>query len=580
MKSVQAILTDHRGGASVRETIAQVYERIRAWNDPALFITLKDEARALEEAAVLDRAANRDLPLFGVPFVVKDNIDVEGLPTTAACPAFAYQPTRSATVVQRLVDAGAIVIGKTNLDQFATGLVGVRSPYGVPRNAIRADLIPGGSSSGSASAVAAGLVPFSLGTDTAGSGRVPAALQGLVGLKPSIGAFSMTGVVPACRSLDCVSVFARSVEDARAVFEVASGYDPEDIYSRPLSSPAPTEWPPGLRVGVPRPQDRIFFGDQLAAAAYEAALRDLARRGATLIEIDMTPLYETARLLYEGPWVAERYIVAGKLISEHPDAVHPVTRAIIGGATRHDAASVFAATYRLMALKRTVAPLWTTIDVLAVPTIPTVYTREQLEADPVTLNSNLGTYTNFVNLLDMAALAVPSVPRADGLPAGITMIAPAGRDGFLAGVGMAMEGTARPNHAKDPNLVEIAVVGAHMSGMPLNSQLTERGGTFLRSGTTRPDYRLYRLAGGDPGRPGLIRVEPGQGVAVALEVWALPTEQVGSFLALIPPPLGLGTLALADGTTPKGFICEADGARTGTDISSFGGWRAYLASRE
>lgn len=580
MKSVRTLLEDHRNGVDVRTTIAEVYARIRAWDDPALFISLKTEADALSEAAALESGGRRDLPLFGIPFVVKDNIDVAGLPTTAACPAYAYQPTASATIVQRLVDAGAIVIGKTNLDQFATGLVGVRSPYGVPRNAVRADLIPGGSSSGSASAVAAGLVPFSLGTDTAGSGRVPAALQGIVGLKPSVGAFSMTGVVPACRSLDCVSVFARSVEDARAVFAVAAAYDADDIYSRHFPPAEPGGWPPGLRLGVPKPADRIFFGDAQAEAAFGAALDALERRGARIIEIDMAPLYETARLLYEGPWVAERYLVAGKLIRENPDAVHPVTRGIIAGATRHDAGSVFAATYRLMALRRQVAPVWASFDALVVPTIPTVYTRAELEADPVTLNSNLGTYTNFVNLLDLAALAVPSTPRGDGLPAGITFIAPAGRDAFLAGLGMALEGSTAEARVDRPGIIEIAVVGAHMSGMPLNPQLTERGATFLRKGETRPDYRLYRLEGSEPGRPGLIRVEPGQGTAIALEVWAMPTDQVGSFLTLIPQPLGLGTLTLADGTTPKGFICEADAARTGTDISRFGGWRAYLASRE
>ena len=576
--SLHQIVAGHRAGGSVRETIAKVYADIRAWNDPALFITLKEEAQALAEAEALDAKGDRSLPLFGVPFAVKDNIDVAGLPTTAACPAFAYEPTKSAFIVERLVAAGAIVIGKTNLDQFATGLVGVRSPYGVPRNAVRPDLIPGGSSAGSASAVAAGLVPFALGSDTAGSGRVPAALQGLVGLKPSIGAFSMTGAVPACRSLDCLSVFARNVADARAVYEVAAAFDPYDGYSRAFPASMPGGWPPGLRIGVPRAADRIFFGDLVAERAFDEALAAFKARGAKLVEIDMSPLYATAKLLYEGPWVAERYLVAGPLLEKAPEALHPVTAAIIGGAKRYDAGSVFSSIYKLMDLRRVAAGLWSNIDVLAVPTIPTVYTVKEVEADPVRLNSNLGTYTNFVNLLDMAALAVPTASRSDGLPAGVTFIAPAGRDAFLAGLGLALEGAPGTGSDLSPDMIEIAVVGAHLSGLPLNGQLVEKGAVFRREGQTVENYRLVRLPGGPPVRPGLIKVAPGEGTRIAVEVWALPTSAVGAFLAQIPAPLGLGTLTLVDGTSPKGFICEADGARGATDISSFGGWRAYLAS--
>lgn len=551
-------------------TVAESHAARRAWNDPALFISVRPETET--------PPANAG-PLAGLPFAVKDNIDVAGLPTTAACPGFSHSPARSATVVEKLVAAGAVPVGKTNLDQFATGLVGVRSPYGVPRNAVRADLIPGGSSSGSASAVAAGIVPFALGTDTAGSGRVPAGLQGLVGLKPSLGLISTRGVLPACRSLDCVSIFARSVSLAFTVLESAAGFDIEDPFSRPLALGAPGDWPPGLRIGVPRTEDRRFFGDAQAEAAFEGALADCVARGAVLVPIDMTPLFAVAQLLYGGPWVAERYHAIRALIEADPGALHPVTRQITEGARKFDAVATFDALYRLAELRRAAEPIWRGIDVLVVPTNPTVYSVAEVEADPIAKNSNLGTYTNFVNLLDLCALAVPSVSRADGVPAGITLIAPSGRDGFLAGLGMALTGeTGAMPPACPPGCMEIAVVGAHLSGLPLNGQLTSLGGTFLRASETAPHYRFFRLAGGPPLRPGLVRVEPGTGHAIAVETWALPLAHVGAFLAQIPAPLGLGTLELGDGTRVKGFICEADGMRGATEISGFGGWRAYLAS--
>ena len=423
--TIADILARHRAGGAPQETVRAVYARIAAHDDPALFITLRPEADALADAARLEREGMRDLPLWGVPFAVKDNIDVAGLPTTAACPAFAYTPTDSAEVVRRLVAAGAIVIGKTNLDQFATGLVGVRSPHGTPRNALRADLVPGGSSSGSATVVGAGIVPFSLGTDTAGSGRIPAGMNGIVGLKPTRGALSLRGVVPACKTIDCPSIFALDVADAFAAFAVATGYDAQDGWSRPLPAQALGVKPPTFRVGVPRVDQRLFFGDAAAEKAYAADLEALARLGATIVEIDFEPFYAAARLLYEGPWVAERYAAARALLDRDPDALHPVTRAIISGGATPKAVEAFEAMYRLADLKRAAEQAMRGLDCLAVPTLPALYTVAQVEADPIRLNSNLGTYTNFANFFDLAGLSVPCGRRDDGHPSSLTLLAPA-----------------------------------------------------------------------------------------------------------------------------------------------------------
>ena len=449
-ETVAAIVEAHRAGASPEATVARVYARIRAHADPAIFITLRAEADALAEAKALAgrREADRALaalPLHGVPVAIKDNIDVAGLPTTAACPAFAYTPVKDATCVARLRHAGAIVIGKTNLDQFATGLVGVRTPYGIARNLFDPALIPGGSSTGSAIAVAAGLVPLALGTDTAGSGRVPAALGNIVGLKPSLGLVSTAGVVPACRSIDCVSVLALTVDDAFAALAAIAGPDAADAYSRRRSLGALKDMPRGLRLGVPKPDQRQFFGDDTSAAAYDDALGRLARLGAAVVEFDMAPFYEAARLLYDGPWVAERYLAARAVIETAPEAMHPVTRQIILGGAKIGAAEAFAAFYRLEELRRVCEATFRSIDAMAMPTVPTVYTVEQVLADPVALNSALGTYTNFVNLLDLCALALPAAMRADGTPFGITLVAPAGEDAALASIGRAFHAaTALP----------------------------------------------------------------------------------------------------------------------------------------
>jgi allophanate hydrolase len=591
--TIAAIVAAHRAGtASPEATIAECYARIRAHDDPTVFISLRDEADAIAEAKALAATGNTDLPLYGVPVAVKDNIDVKGLPTTAACPAFSYEPTKDATCVARLRCAGAIIIGKTNLDQFATGLVGVRSPYGVPRNLFDPKLIPGGSSSGSGIAVGAGLVPLALGTDTAGSGRVPAGLSNIVGLKPSLGLVSTAGLVPACRTLDCASVFALTVDDAFAALEVLAGPDAADPYSRARPLGMPGAMPQGVRLGVPLPGQRLFFGDKHSAAAYEAALARFTRLGALVTEIDIEPFYEAARLLYEGPWVAERYITAAKLIASAPQDMHPVTRQIILAGSHPSAVDAFAAFYELEELRRVRDHTFRSIDALVLPTVPTVYTIAQVLDDPIGLNSRLGTYTNFVNLLDLCALAVPASMHADGTPFGITLLAQAGNDAALASIGrvfhadtglpLGATGAPQPPLAPISRLtadgeIVIAVVGAHLSGMPLNGELKSFAARFLEATTTAPDYRLFALAGTTPPKPGLLRVAPGTGAAIEVEIWAMPAERFGGFVAAVPPPLSIGTLTTADGRQVKGFLVEAEATSGARDISAFRGWRAFIA---
>jgi allophanate hydrolase len=590
-ETVAALIAAHRAGTmSPAQTVARSFQRIRDHNDPAIFISLREEKEALAEAEALTAKDAARLPLYGIPVAVKDNIDVAGLPTTAACPAFAYSPAHDATSVARLRAAGAIIIGKTNLDQFATGLVGVRSPYGVPNNPMRGDLIPGGSSSGSAVAVSAGLVPLALGTDTAGSGRVPAMLNNIVGLKPSHGLISTAGVVPACRTLDCVSVFSLSVDDAMTALAAMAGLDDVDPYSRNRPLARMTAFPANLRLGVPRNGQLIFFGDKASEKAYRDALQRWTALGATLVEFDLEPFYETARLLYEGPWVAERYLVIRDLLASSPESIHPVTREITIAGARLSAADTFAALYRLQALRKVSERAFAGIDALVLPTAPTVYSTAQVLANPVELNSRLGTYTNFVNLLDLCGLALPAAIRPDDIPFGITLLAPAGHDAQLASIGRVFHADTKLNMGSrslpQPPLatlpqdlagdeIAIAVVGAHLSGMALNSELKALGGRLLETATTAPDYRLYAL-GTTPPKPGMLRVRRGTGSSIELELWALSAAAFGKFVAAIPPPLSIGTVRLADGRGVKGFIVEpadVDGAR---DISAFGGWRAFV----
>jgi len=588
---IQTLRTAYAAGAAPADIVEEVYRRIKALDDPGIFLLLRDEIDVLEDARALGREPPSDKPLWGLPFVIKDNIDAAGLTTTAACPDFAYTAEDDAFVVTRLRNTGALLIGKTNLDQFATGLVGTRTPFQVPANAIDPAIVPGGSSSGSAVAVSQGLVSFSLGTDTAGSGRVPAALNGIVGLKPSLGALSNDGVVPACRTLDCVSVFALTADDAFAVFETAIAYDSADPYSKTFTGPRRGAMTPHFRVGVPDTASREFFGDEVQAESFRSSLQSLRSLGAEVHEIDFQPFYAVAEMLYDGPWVAERHTVIEDLLKDRPDAVHPVTRQVTEVADRFSATDTFRAMYALRNLTRDVTDTMASLDMLCVPSVPKFFTRREVDVDPIGTNAQLGTYTNFVNLLDMCAIAVPTAARKDGRPGSVTLIGPAGTDGALATTAAAIQQTTAPAlgattwplpPAKQPapalqaDETAIVAVGAHMSGLPLNRELTERGGRFLRAVETAPNYRLYKLAGGPPMRPGLVR-HP-NGAPIDVEIWALPTVAVGAFLSGIPSPLGLGTVTMEDGTQATGFLCEQIATEDAEDITHFGGWRAFLQS--
>lgn len=582
----------YAAGTLTPVTMAEaVAARMEASTDPAIFIgRFGRDALVRQAEALLRRAPEANsLPLWGISCAVKDNIDVSGLPTTAACPAFAYQPEADAVVVARLRAAGAIIVGKTNLDQFATGLNGTRSPHGAPRCVFDPAFISGGSSSGSAVAVAAGLVAFALGTDTAGSGRVPAMFNNLVGIKPTIGRLSTTGLVPACRSLDVVSIFATSVSDGIEIRRLAEGFDPADPYSRDDGAKPLPSTP---RVGVLRAADRQFYGDDANAALYEAAVRRLAGLGATAVPFDYAPFLETALLLYAGPWVAERLAAVASFHATHADAFDRSVRTIVESATAYSAVDAFEGLYKLEALRRRTEATWADVDMLLLPTAPTTYTVEAMRADPVTLNSHLGHYTNFANLLGLAAIAVPAGFRPDGLPFGVTLVGPGETDDALAPLADALHRaaacglghdraavlpamTARP--ARE-DTIPIVVVGAHLSGMPLNHQITARGGTLVGTAKTTRDYRLYALPGTVPPKPGLVR-DPGfAGPGIAVEVWSLTPTAFASFVSEIPAPLGIGRVALADGRIPQGFICEQHAVEGARDVSSFGGWRAYTAA--
>lgn len=535
-------------------------------------------------AAKLGDSLFEKLPLFGVPFAVKDNFDVAGLPTTAGCPTFAYEAQTSAHVVQRLMDAGAILIGKTNLDQFATGLVGVRSPYGAVRNAHDPAYVSGGSSSGSAVAVARGYVCFALGTDTAGSGRVPAGFNAIVGLKPSLGLFSNRGMVPACRTLDCPSIFANDVAQAWQVAQVMADFDPMDPGS--IAVPALAVQRRARRVAVPEQCE--FFGDEQAAAAFAKALASLSKD--PLVSVTRVPFdvfAEAAALLYQGPWVAERRAAVEEFFESSSQRIHPVVRGILQSADQYDAVDTFNARYRLAHLARSAELLLANVDVLVVPTAPCMPTIEAVLSNPVELNSRLGYYTNFVNLMGMSAIAIPAHRRDDGLPSGITLVGPAGADQRLAEIAAGWQAHFGAADQRDivamaplpfnSPTVQVAVVGAHLQGQPLNWQLLENGARLNTLTTTSFDYRLYALSDTTPAKPGLVRVRE-QGAAIEVEVWEMPLSQFGAFVAGIPAPLGIGSLQLVDGRWVKGFICEPGGLEGALDITEFKGWRAYRAA--
>ncbi|MEU7908439.1 allophanate hydrolase [Actinoplanes sp. NPDC049118] len=541
---------------STIDRMNEVFQRIRDRGDDGVWIgTVKEEDLRARAAAV-----HADLPLAGLTFAVKDNIDVAGMPTTAACPDFAYVPERTAPVVQRLLDAGALLVGKTNMDQFATGLTGARSPYGTPESVFGGGLISGGSSSGSAVAVAAGLVDFSLGTDTAGSGRVPAALNGIVGVKPTRGLLSTAGVVPACRSLDCVSIFAPDVTRAAAVLRVARGPAAGDAWGRTGSYPLRN--PAELRIGAARSLD--FFGDAGQEKAFAAGLD---RFGRDVRAVDVEPLLEAGDLLYRGPWVAERLADLGDFLSAHPGSVLPVTRQVLETGLRYTAADAWRGLHRLQELKAWTGRLFETVDVLVLPTVATTYTHAEIAADPIGRNLNLGRYTQFANLLDLAAVTVPNGFTADGRPASLTLFGPAFSDDTLA---LLAEELGRTQ-----DLMTVAVVGLHLRGEPRNAELTDRRATLIGAARTAPCYRLYALPSG---APGLVRDDTG--AAIDIELWQLPAATVGSLLAGIPAPLSLGRIVLADGTEVTGFLCEAYAVAAAQDITASGGWRAHRSAPE
>ncbi len=533
-------------------------------------------------------------PLSGIPFAVKDNIDVAGWVTTAGCPQYANRPEKTATVVQRLLDAGAVLLGKTNLDQFATGLVGTRSPYGACSSVFDETYISGGSSSGSAVAVGKGMVTFSLGTDTAGSGRVPAAFNNLIGLKATKGMVPTSGVVPACRTLDCVTVFAFTCGDAQAVLQVVAGFDETDSYSRPKRVAAQPWAVGGFRFGVPQKELLQFFGDAEAEALYGRSVTRLESLGGTKVEIDFAGFRETADLLYSGPWVSERTAAISSFLTTNAAAMHPVVREIIQGGTRYTAQAGFEAEYKLAALRRKTEAEWNKMDVMLLPTTGTIYKIAAVEAEPFKLNTNLGYYTNFVNLLDLSAVALPAGFRGNGLPFGVTLLAPAfcetglllmadrlhRSQGKHLGGTMAALGATPPivTSPVPPGCTLVAVVGAHLSGMPLNGQLTERGAKLMRTTRTAMHYKFYALPGTKPPKPGLVRGGSGVGTGIEVEVWAMPTEHYGSFVALVPSPLSIGTLTLADGSTVQGFLCEPFAVESGQEITHLGGWRNYMAT--
>jgi allophanate hydrolase len=562
---VAALAAAYRSGRLAPEDVAEQVHAAASAHAAAtnawIALTERDELlRAAQELA----AGPRDLPLFGVPVAVKDNIDVAGMPTTAGCPPFAAVARADATAVDRLRRAGALIVGKTNLDQFATGLVGTRSPYGACSSVFSARHVSGGSSSGSAVSVADGVVSVALGTDTAGSGRVPAAFNGIVGVKPTRGLVGSAGVVPACRSLDCVSVFSPDVEGGRRALAALAGLDPADPYSRVPLPGGVVAAGASLRIGVPAAAP--LTGPPLEA--WRRAVAAAADVADAVVEVDLEPFLAAGRLLYAGPWLAERQAVAGETLARGGPGIDPVVRAVVLDGPQWTAADAFAAQASLAALRTEAARAWADADVLLVPTAPFLPTHEEVAADPIRLNARLGVFTTFANLLDLAAVAVPGPLRSDGLPFGLTLLGPAFSDARL------LDLAARWPAGQD-DAMELVVCGAHLRGLPLNPQLLGLGARFVRATATAPGYRLYALPGPEPRRPGLVREE--DGAAIDVEVWRLSAASLGRLAASIPAPLGFGTVELADGGRALGFLCEAHATTTAEDITVFGGWREYLA---
>lgn len=585
-----------RGDFTPRALLDLLRTRNVQFGDRNIWIYRLSEAELLPYLEALAKRSPADAPLYGVPFAIKDNIDLARIPTTAACPAFSYVPQQHAPVVAALIEAGAIPLGKTNLDQFATGLVGTRSPapWGACRNSFNPDYISGGSSSGSAVAVALGLASFALGTDTAGSGRIPAAFNNIVGWKPSRGILSARGMVPACRSLDCVSLFASTAQDLHELFALTAHFDSDDSYSRrnPAHNSATTFGATGAApfvFGIPQPAQLQFFGNSQYASAFAQSVAALEKLGGIPTEIDFAPFLDAARLLYEGPWIAERYLAIGALLETQPTALLPVTAQIVRAGRDKSATDTFAAMYELQRLRRSIESLLTTVDFIATPTAGTHFTQKQIAAEPLRHNSELGYYTNFMNLLDLAAVAVPTALLPNGLPFGITLFADRFTDARLlsrahqlqAALDLPLGATGKRaalatfGPRREAATVQVVVCGAHMQGLPLNGQLLERDARLISSTHTAPRYRLYALAGGAIARPGLVRDET-NGTAIEVEVWQLPTEEFGSLVTGIPQPLGIGKIEMSDGRWLPGFLCEQYGLADAEEISALGGWRTYL----
>jgi len=565
---------------NARETVkrAAAYDAVQ----PEAWISRVPEGEFYAQARGIDDrvASGESLPLAGVPVAVKDNIDVAGLETTVACPAYAYRPTVSAPVIERLQAAGALIVGKTNLDQFATGLVGTRSPYGSVGCVFNRDYVSGGSSSGSAVVVAAGVVPLALGSDTAGSGRVPAAFNHLVGFKPTRGRWSSRGMVPACRTLDCVSSLTTNVEDAALVDSVLTHFDPEDAYSRPARE-EPHASGENLRLGVASRQHLGELGETDARVYFDAVER-LAALGVTIVEVDVTPLLAAAQLLYGGPWVAERTVVLESLLTTNPTAIHPVVRSIVQAGRGISGVDAFRGLYALQEYARKAEALWERVEVLALPTTPTIYRRAEVLAEPFGLNANLGRFTNFVNLLDMSAVSVPAGFRDNVTGVGLSLIGPAWADRDVLAVAARFAAASAEDPAPtldlrpSPLRVPLAVVGAHLSGMPLHSQLSSRDARLVQRTRTAPLYRLFALLGETTRRPALVYSGEG-GHAIETEVYELEMGAFGSFVAEVTPPLAIGTVTLEDMREVRGFVCEPRALNAALEITGYGGWRAYLA---
>lgn len=587
---IKNVLTQYQQGALTPEQVCKdIKSKIQQFSKHNIWIHVLNDEELAPYLSSLKNKSLADLPLYGVPFAIKDNIDLANIPTTAACKEYSYTPKESAYVVQKLIDAGAIPIGKTNLDQFATGLVGTRSPYGAVKNAFKPEIISGGSSSGSAVSLALGMVSFSLGTDTAGSGRVPAALNNLIGLKPSKGRVSTRGVVPACRSLDCVNVFALNPDDTQAVFNIIDNYDDKDQYCKKTVEHVINTTTP-ITIGIPDDDSLCFFDNSEYEKSFKHFLEDLAPDKYKVKKINFSPFKKAAELLYQGPWIAERYAAIESFIENKSNNLFPVTHDIISPAKSINAVDTFKSYYQLQEYKRQADNILTQVDCIITPTIGTYYSIEEVNKDPIQTNSNLGYYTNFMNLLDYAALAIPAGFTESHFPFGVTLFSWTNSDNSLIKIAKELlspkEFSMGNTHYSwtnedacypEPSFehLKVAVCGAHLSGMALNHQLTEKGAVLLQKTKTSNNYRFYVLAGGPPYRPGLIRDEE-NGSQIDVEVWAIPIAKFGAFMASIPAPLGIGTIELESNDWVKGFICEPYAIKTAEEITELGNWREFI----